>query len=268
MKHRRSLIRLCFVFLSLQGCIEEVTIEELVGRTSGRLVVEGLITNEMKPHLVKLSRVNTALPENPPAVVSGASVSITDGKITWPLSEYPQGSGSYWTDTLQGEPGATYTLLVNIGSSTYHASDQMPQETGLDPNDNYLQKYLGKGPKNYYLGGPLVLYGSDSPARITYSLQDVPDSSMTYYSFPGVDPDNVVPTFSNDLQFPPGSVLMQTKYSLSHQHYLFLRAVLLEVKYYGGFLGSIRGNVPTNLSEGALGFFGACAAHSRMVRVD
>lgn len=264
----RSLIHLCLVLLSLQGCIEEVTMEELVGPISGRLVVEGLITNEKKPHRVKLSRVNTALPENPPSVVSDASVSITDGKITWPLSEYPQGSGSYWTDTIQGEPGATYTLVVSVGNATYRASDQMPQEAGFDLDDNYLQKYLGKGPDNYYLNGPLVLYGADAPARITYSLQHLPDSSMTYFSFPGVDPDNVVPTFSDDLQFPPGSVLRQTKYSLSQQHYLFIRAVLLEVKYYGGFFGSTRGNVPTNLSEGALGFFGACAAHSRMARVD
>lgn len=268
MQYRRALISLCLMLLSLQGCIEEVTIEALAGPTSGRLVVEGLITNEAKPHLVKLSRVNTALPENPSAVVSGANVFITDGKVTWPLSEYPQGSGSYWTDTIQGEPGATYTLVVSVGNATYYASDQMPPEEGFDQDDNYLQKYLGKGPDNYYLNGPLVLYGADAPTRITYSLQQFPDSSMTYYSFPGVDPDNVLPTFSDDLPFPPGSVLRQTKYSLSHQHYLFIRAVLLEVKYYGGFLGSVRGNVPTNLSEGALGFFGACAAHSRMARVE
>ncbi|MBT1695851.1 DUF4249 family protein [Fulvivirgaceae bacterium PWU4] len=267
MKHLRFLIYLCVV-LSLQGCIEEVTVEALVGPTSGRLVVEGLITNEKKPHRVKLSRVTTALPENPPAVVSDASVSITDGTTTWPLLEYPQGSGSYWTDTIQGEPGATYTLMVRVGNATYHASDQMPQEIAFDPNDNYLQKYLGKGSPNYYVSGPLVLYGADAPARITYSLQQLPDSSMTYFSFPGVDPDNVVPTFSDNLQFAPGSVLRQTKYALSRQHYLFMRAVLLEVKYYGGFFGSTRGNVPTNLSEGALGFFGACAAHSRMARVE
>src|SRR5688572_20527446 len=116
---------LCISFL-FHGCIEEIKIEALTGPTSGRLVVEGLITNQRKAHQVKLTRVNTALPDNPSAVVSGAEVSITDGEVTWILYEQTESSGIYLTDSLvSGKVGKTYTLTIRIADEVYSASDHM-----------------------------------------------------------------------------------------------------------------------------------------------
>lgn len=264
-----SLAIVMFSMLLFHSCIEEVKIEDLAGPTSGRLVVEGLITNEAKTHRVTLTRVTAAVAESSPAPVTGARVSISDGEVTWSLSEYPDGSGVYLTDsTVRGEIGKIYTLTVLIGEKVYVASDKMQPPAEFDDNDRYIAEYLGKGKDGYYLGGPQVLYGSNFPARVTYQVENTPmDSILTYYSFPGVDPDNVFPTFSDQIHFRPGDRLIQTKYSLSTEHYLFLRALLLEVKYYGGFVGSVRANVPTNLSEGALGFFGASAVNSRQLKI-
>jgi hypothetical protein len=94
-----------------------------------------------------------------------------------------------------------------------------------------------------------------------------PDDKYTrldYYTFPGVDPDDILPKpVDATLSYDEGTQLTQTKYSLSQEHYLFLRALLLETEYKGGIFGSVRSNVPTNLSHGALGFFGACAVIRR-----
>jgi hypothetical protein len=269
---KRSHLLVCSFCIGLlfYGCIEEIKIDELVGPTSGRLVVEGLITDQFMAHQVRLTRVNNALPVNPALTVPGAKVTIADGDNTWILSEQTEGSGIYVTDAqVRGEAGKTYTLTVAIGAETYYASDTMEPADEFDEHDTYLRDYMGKGSNGYYLGGPLVLYGDDLPGRITYEVKDMPvDSILTYYSFPGVDPDNVFPTFTEQIFFKPGSELKQTKYSLSRKHYLFIRAMLLEVKYYGGFVGSVRANVPTNLSEGALGFFGASATRSRSIKVN
>ena len=53
--------------------------------------------------------------------------------------------------------------------------------------------------------------------------------------------------------------MIQRKYSLSPQHEEFIRSLLVETQWHGGNFDIEEGNVHTNLSEGALGFFGACS---------
>ena len=57
-----------------------------------RLVVEGMITNEIKAHQVRLSLPVRNLNENPQPV-SGAFVAITDHKNTFILEEDPGNQG-------------------------------------------------------------------------------------------------------------------------------------------------------------------------------
>jgi hypothetical protein len=85
-----------------------------------RLVVQGSINTELKAHRVSLTKSgdyfsNTASPK-----VTGASVSISDGKNIFNLQEVSD--GLYETDTIAGEVGKTYTLTINTDGETYEAS--------------------------------------------------------------------------------------------------------------------------------------------------
>jgi len=60
------------------------------------------------------------------------------------------------------------------------------------------------------------------------------------------------------LTFPPGTVITERKYALTDEHAAFIRAVLLENTWQGGFFNTASADIPTNLSEGAKGYFGAC----------
>ncbi len=94
--------------------------------------------------------------------------------------------------------------------------------------------------------------------------------STFFYDFPGIDPDGFLLNFSDSdrsLFIQEGSVITQYKYSLSEEHHQFISAVYAETQFKGGVFDRIPANVPTNISNGALGFFDASAVISRSFTV-
>lgn len=261
-----------YMLFSLSSCLDEISIEEYVGEPSERLVIEGLITNEKKAHYVKLTRTTNVIPRGPANPVSGANVTITDNETVFLLVEKEIGSGIYLTDsTIQGEAGKTYLLSIVVDGTAYEASDKMEAANEFEEND-ILPVYVTPDQSGGYINQLFtVAYGADNPSMLSVEIVNPrPEDKYTeiwYYTFPGADVDNIFPTPTESLEFVSGTIFQQTKYSLSNEHYLFLRAVLLETKYEGGVLGSVRANVPTNVSNGALGFFGACSVKERLKKM-
>ena len=58
--------------------------------------------------------------------------------------------------------------------------------------------------------------------------------------------------------FPLGTKIIRKRYSLTDEHQVFLRSLLMETEWRGGIFDVQQGNVLTNVSKGGLGFFGAC----------
>src|SRR5688572_29744462 len=115
---------LCFIVLAswvLAAC--EVRIDGPPATTGqDLLVVEGMMTNENKNHLVKLSKPFTDL--NAQArPVSGASVYVFEDTTVFALTEFPSGSGNYYTPVMRALFGKLYTLYIQHGGKTYFAQD-------------------------------------------------------------------------------------------------------------------------------------------------
>ena len=104
--------------LLLSSCTEPYGTELDSGYV--RLVVQGSITNELKPHQVYLSKSADYFSNEAAPRVTGADVSISDGENTFYLSEISD--GIYETDTIAGEVGKTYTLTITTEGETYEAS--------------------------------------------------------------------------------------------------------------------------------------------------
>jgi hypothetical protein len=262
----------CFLLslIAFSACVEQVDLEDfLPSQPSGRLVVEGLITNERKPHEVKLTRTGKALPDDPYEPVSGAIVSISDGTLVYTLTE--SAPGIYRTDSVRGEVNKTYTLRIVADGKTYEASDTMVPVLKFGQAEGIV---LGSNhPPKGYVETPLIVFGSNAPAMVNIVIDNPkPDDKyvrLDYYTFPGVDPDYILPKYVDaSLAYDEGTRLTQSKLSLSPAFYEFTRALLLETEYKGGLFGSVRANVPTNVSNGALGFFGACEKISRTGTID
>ena len=77
-----------FMLLSIflfSSCIEEVDIK--VDSTYERVVIEGYLTNEYKTHQVKISKSADYFSNKPAEPISGATVTINDGTLSFPLNE-------------------------------------------------------------------------------------------------------------------------------------------------------------------------------------
>lgn len=109
------------ISLSLVTCIDPYTPQ--LRSFESRLVVDALVTDEATSNYVRLSRT-TLLPDDKPAKVTGAVVTITDDLgVSVNLEErYP---GDYRTDSLsfRGETGRTYTLRIETAEGENYESD-------------------------------------------------------------------------------------------------------------------------------------------------
>jgi len=281
---------ICTIILTmLFSCIQQLewTGDDISGET---LVVEGLVTSELGPHYVLLSLTNPVITEKSRKPVEGADVTINTGVETWILSEVEP--GRYETTAgLKGESGKTYQINIIWNGISIVGEDSMvpmkliepmPVEEeneipglegfhkftlrnsfGTDEPYKYLIKY--QKPENindHYPPGWVV------PAWYLNSLDKFgrPVNDTTYYVIPGPEPPALLS--NGELTYTgiaKGTWVSETFYSMSDQHYEFIRAVLLETEWKG--VSPISGkpsNVPTNLSGDmpVVGFFGLSMVRS------
>ena len=272
-------LRFALLFALLAtACVREVDLEDLNGPPSGRLVVEGYFTNETRSHPVRLTRTGPAIVTGPPVPVPGATVTITGGERLFALEEKPAGSGLYFTaDTVGGEVGKTYTLTITVDGRTYTAADRMEPVAPFSERDQILipGQYLFNHPeRGYTLEMATARFGF--PAAVQHTVGYVNPQlardrgvieQTVFYHFPGVEPNGLVPRTADPLKFQRGDTLFHSRASMSEAYQRFSRAMLIQAEYFGGVLGSVPADVPTNVSGEALGFFAASAVVSRRLRI-
>ena len=91
---------------------------------------------------------------------------------------------------------------------------------------------------------------------------------MLFYTLPTLDVSEVFAPMVQSVYFPAGTIITERRYSLTPQHAGFIREMLLETNWTGGLFTVAPANVSTNLSDGAFGYFGACAVTELSVIVS
>ncbi|MGD1959415.1 MAG: DUF4249 family protein [Fulvivirga sp.] len=272
---------LYILFILSGACVEEVDLSEINEPTSGRLVIQGSITNEMKRHAVVLSRTNVAITYVDAEKVSGAVVEITDGAIVYELIENDTLPGVYLTATeIAGEVGRQYTLRVEVNDTIYTATDLMEPVRPFEPEaelfelPNRVEEFDDVVEEGFYEHRfPHVRYGTSAPSKQALFAYDSTIGALRqaiFYEFPRTDPQGFLLGFQGDnptLIIKEGSTIFQFKSSMSTAHYLYMRAVYAETKFRGGLFDVIPGNAPSNMSNNGLGFFSASEVISRTFTV-
>jgi len=242
----------------LFGC-EEATDWDLDTRHSELLVVEAQITNELKSHLVKLSRTTTDFNAQPDPV-SGATVIVgtDDGAVFF--IEFPAGSGMYFSDTVQAVIGKAYQLYISVNGKEYAATTQMVPVTPLKP----LSYRLVNEQNGLY---EINFQDSNQPSKKEYwiswgHLPDFQEKPLTetlartyHYTLESIDVNQLFKPDKDKIQFPAGTIVLRKKYSMSEDQQAFYRTFLSETQWRGSPFDIQKGNVTTNLSKGAIGFF-------------
>lgn len=242
------------------GC-EETSDQDIDVENQSLLVVDASLTNERLPQEVKLSLTFENINEDPPSVTD-ALVIINDGTSNFFLTHDNARPGTYVSDTLQALFGKFYTLFIQRGEDEYFAFANSAIGTALPP---LAIQQIDSG---YVLINNETI-PSMTEIEITWqemnSLGTVvrQQKEAFFYTLDVVDITKTFAPEKEPLTFPKGATIRRTKYSLTDHHQNFLRSFLSEVDWRGGGFDVAAGNVLTNLSEGAVGYFSVS-----MVSVD
>ena len=197
--------------------------------------------------------------------VSGAEVSVREGSNRYDFTESGTEPGIYYSAPFQAVFGNTYQLVITISDKQYVASSQIESVSHLGELSVYWDE--PKGLYRYYPEG----YGKPSMTEVFYNWSVIEAycdtfgscyAQETYYVLNNVDVNAEFGPEKQVIYFPSGTELVRRKYGLTDEHQQFLRSLLIETEWRGGIFDVLQGNVPSNLSNGALGYFAACSVVS------
>lgn len=127
--------RICalMILVVAVACVEAFDVKD--NSTVDMLVVEGLVTNELKRHQVYLSRA-TRVGDRKIVRESGATVTLSDNSGTViPLSE--ESPGVYETAEFAAQAGNSYKLNIKTENGKEYVSSEVPFKDGGDIGNVY-----------------------------------------------------------------------------------------------------------------------------------
>ncbi len=259
----------CLMLLFLMVACEEKIDYPLVPEDTGLLVVEGLLTNENKNHLVRLS-LPYATQNGIAAPATGASVFVFEDSTLFTLQELPAGSGNYYTPRRRAVAGKIYTLFIEYKGSEYFA-----QDSSVPVQPLHDLKYRQSGDGYALILDPIA--GHD-PNYIEHMIEWVNtdacraegscEGKVMFYDLKTIDVNEMFKPEKDLFQFPKETTVIRKKYSVSPAYRTFLRSMLSETEWRGGVFDVQRSNIATNLSEGAVGFFAVCSVVGDTTVID
>lgn len=249
---------IAFMFV---GCEEKVDVT-VASHDMGLLVVESVFTNELKNQQVKLS-LPYLQSNGDPAPAVGALVIVFEDSTAIPLTEFPVGSGTYYTPERRAVSGKLYTLVIRYDDKIFFAQDHAVPVQPLTPlrvstnEDEYSLILNQTGEDPYYIEH--AIYWENTQACTSGASCD---ARVVFYDLKTIDVNEIFKPDKAAFTFPQGSVVVRKKYSVSPAYRDFLRSMLSETEWRGGVFDVERSNATTNLSAGAVGFFAVCTVVS------
>ena len=260
--------------IALTACEEIITID--LNTASPRLTVTAIVTDQPGPYIVNLSKTESYFSSNdsfPP--VRNATVTISDDAGN---SDILQESvpGTYKTSTLRGVSGRTYHLKIVAEGLTYEAFSYLPDPVILD--SVVSQKITAAGPhkkesnESYYL----KCFFNDPPGSTDfYRIETVVAGTDTLASYYQIYSDEVTDgqKIAYPLQRPtfnPGDIATVELYHINTVNYDYYKTANNILRNKKGPMASAsapQANPLTNISGGALGYFGTFAVSMQTVVV-
>jgi hypothetical protein len=260
MKNIRISLFLLLAILGLSSC--EDVIEYDLKNTVDKVVVEGLVTDQPGPYQVRLSRTNGYLNQSEPPVITSAQVYISDNTgLVDTLVD--QGNGTYLTTPkLQGTPGRTYTLRFLTGGQEYTASSLLKPVAPLDSLSFEFHEETQFADSGYFT----FLYFQDPPGKGQFYKFDIwingkKKNDITAISDEIYDGANAKAEINYNLQLK--DTLRLDMYSLDKTGYDFWNGMQILFYQGGSPFDSPPANAPSNVSNGAIGSFGASALSTK-----
>ncbi|MCE5251437.1 DUF4249 domain-containing protein [bacterium] len=258
------IVPVLFLVLFACSCSEDV-IKVKLKNTKPRIVIEGTVTDR-DPAMVRISKtVDFFKPTTLPAV-SGALVTISDSESNvYTLKEIV--SGIYIAEKLRGIEGQTYTMNVFAEGVEYTAVSTMQHAVVIDSlSQDYDEEdeleihcYLTdpEGIDNFYR--IRLFRNGTAPGGIT------PDSNY-WFSDKVTDGKKIDYYFFDTEDFEIDDVITVELLTIDEGIYDFFMTLDSALGDNSSF-GTLPGNPISNISNGALGYFGAFTIRSAELTV-
>lgn len=253
----KFLYRLIFFanFSLLLACEDPIVLQPK--DNTPKYVIEGMITNEAGVCRVNVSQTKSLSESNQFNGVSGAVVNIAYNGNTITLTE--AGKGVYQTNLINGTPGVTYQLHVNIKGEIFTASSKMP---AIVP---FLDFKLKPSDYDSLRTTPTVKYKDPAGESNYYWFQQyINDKLQSQYSvmndeFTSGQEVNDYLVFENTTKntsknIKRGDKLTAEMHTIDPAVYTYLFSL---TNANGSLDGAAPANPQSNIKGGALGFFSA-----------
>jgi hypothetical protein len=240
---------LILISLFLVSCEEVVEVE--LQDASPEVVIEGNISSGNGPFFVRLTYSQPYFDQEKMTTIDDGIVTIKSGTSTETLVK--KGLGFYKTSMTHGIPGRSYQLSVTTREGNYSASVTLPPPVPIDTiyyrvgvfNSDSLNIFVEfldpPNVENYYR---LKLFRNRK-----YSPDDYYMINDAFY-----DGQRIwAPFYYRD--FSPGDTVLVELYNMERESWRYLKGLGETVQQ--NVNPQAPGNPPSNISGGALGFFGA-----------
>lgn len=277
-KHLIILTIISALFLS--GCEEEIQLD--VDQTEEQLVIDGLLTDSLKYHEIRLSTSNGLYDKNGFPAVDNASVSVTEKSnegieriINYDLTEK---SGLYRSQIeFKGTIGNAYELKIDWKGVTYTAEDILlpvtkidslvaePVEDDFEPWDDLIDSLGTETGPFYYI----KFYAIEPGDRVDFynwrfyrnGVFKNNEGRDVYYASDEIVREEINGIYITGV-YTSGDTVYMEQYSISRIGYLYYFDLETVLNSDGGMFSSAPANPRNNLSNGALGFWQVSALNS------
>ncbi len=261
---RKLIFPIIAIAFGLTNCTKVIELD-LNDEENKRLIVDATYTTFPQEHEVKLSLSANYYSTDQPTEVTDASVIISDGISDVVFTH--AGNGVYKSPpNMAAVANREHKLTINYAGQEYTATNFCDTVPGIDTvvlEENFVE-------------------GSTTEIEdytIRFSTQEKPGFGDFYawriYVNGELRTDTITELLSQSDEFLPdgtylfeveltdiedvvsGDTVMVSQNAISESTYDAYLAVLFQTEFRGGIFDSPPANIPTNLSEGALGIFSA-----------
>lgn len=256
----------------LNSCEKEINLD--LEDQSGNIVIEANVTDQLSPYFVKITKSVAFTETNQYPVIDNAEVMLSDNTGQTETLQYV-GNGIYQTTNFIGQPGRVYTLKIQAEGKEYISQSTMPEAV---PFDGLQQDSFLVGGETSYTLLPLFTDPAALGNRYLFSFT-VNNSTKKYFS---EFSDNVNNGLSNqrplllpndtgdepdDIKVVAGDTIYVEMQCIDEKVYTYYSA-LLQLSGGGAGGGITPANPPSNISNGALGYFSAHTVKKRSIVIQ
>lgn len=253
----------CFVF---PGCQKVINVD--LNEAAPRIVIEGRINDRRGPYSVTITRSGSYFNQPVLLSVSGAEVVITDNVITIDTLR-EAAPGIYFTSKIRGLPGRTYTLKVISDDQEYTGTSTMLSHVNIDSLKlvkSESQRFDFTPDSENDIRMEIHCFFKDPLEKNFYRIRVYKNDSINTQSYRLYD-DQYTNGRNEELRVAraeAGSTYRIELLSIDKQTYGYYRT-LEDLLFVNPFFGSTPANPDNNLSNGALGYFGAYAMSTKTI---